>query len=352
MESDGWWTLLFQSERQSIYTNYCNKLMCDSLIYEEWNAYFFDINRYIELYWNIITINDLIIWKISFDLSLLTAEWKTSFCIKKSMGWFLYNFASAVDDIDLWLNTIIRGQDKLPSLQFQEMIRRSLWVSSIEYIHLPMLLDWKIFYRDLIKQWITKHAILSYLLSSLYGNSDQIYWSIDEFVKSLDIKKIHKNTAKFDKEKLVSINTKILHQLSPEEYISVLNNYLLVQNIQDLLNILEIDEKLKCLIIQLRLNLPEAADLIRLIMNPIHDINIVEPILDVVKQTINVLEIDNIGSKNLQDIFIWLKNFNKWDIYKGIRWIMIGKIHWPDVWVLWEYFSKTWLISERVKKLK
>ena len=82
-----------------------------------------------------ITINDTIRGSIEFDPTLLG-----DFSIAKSLEEVLYNFAVTVDDCEMQISHVIRGEDHISNTPKQILIGRALGFAEPQWAHLPLLL--------------------------------------------------------------------------------------------------------------------------------------------------------------------------------------------------------------------
>ncbi len=146
-------------------------------------------------------------------------------------GFPIYTFASVVDDMDMNITHIIRGEDHLTNTAVQIQIWRALGVADgvIKFGHLSLLSNadgtefskrlGSMSLRDLRQQGILPMALNS-LLAKL-GTSDpvHVYENLDALVAEFDITKFAKGTPKFSLNELTQLNTKIIHTLSYEKAI-------------------------------------------------------------------------------------------------------------------------------------
>ena len=128
-----------------------------------------------------------------------------------------YNFACAIDDMLFDISTVVRGEDQLPNTPKQIHIRKSLGYNrDINYIHLPMILDFKtgkkMSKRDesssvrwLVDQGYLPAAIANYLILLGYNPPVEVF-TMEEAMKWFDINKVSKSAAKFDINKLNFLN--------------------------------------------------------------------------------------------------------------------------------------------------
>ncbi len=82
-----------------------------------------------------VSFNDLIRGKIEFDTSLIG-----DFAIAKDLATPLYNFAVVVDDFEMKISHIIRGEDHIPNTPKQILLQEALDFPKPQYAHLPLIL--------------------------------------------------------------------------------------------------------------------------------------------------------------------------------------------------------------------
>ncbi len=155
-------------------------------------------------------------------------EWSNSelddLVIFRSDGWPTYNFAVVVDDIDMGITEVIRGDDHVNNTPRQINIYKALGATVPEFAHLPMILDKEgkklskrtsavsvMEYRD---DGFLPHALLNYLVRLGWSHGDQEIFSLQEMIALFDIADVNKAASRFDTEKLAWINQ---HYLKTEE---------------------------------------------------------------------------------------------------------------------------------------
>jgi glutamyl-tRNA synthetase len=139
------------------------------------------------------------------------------FIIARSDGSPTYNFVVAIDDSDMNITHVIRGDDHLANTPKQILVYQALGLEIPTFAHLPMILgsDKKRLskrhaatnvqeYRD---KGFTSTAIINYL--SLLGwnpDSDQEIFDINELVDSFNFAQVQKKPATFDEKKLLWVS--------------------------------------------------------------------------------------------------------------------------------------------------
>jgi glutamyl-tRNA synthetase len=144
--------------------------------------------------------------------------------IFRSDGWPTYNFAVVVDDIDMGITEVIRGDDHVNNTPRQINIYKALGKPVPEFAHLPMILgpDGQklskrhgavsvMQYRD---DGFLPHALLNYLVRLGWSHGDQEIFSAEEMVKLFDVADVNKAASRFDVTKLSWLNQ---HYLKTEE---------------------------------------------------------------------------------------------------------------------------------------
>ncbi len=167
-----------------------------------------------------IIFNDLIRSQIKFDTTELG-----DFIIARAIDDPLYHFTVVVDDYDMGVTHIMRGEDHISNTPRQILIQEALGYVQPIYAHLPLILSVdksKLSKRNgvvSIKKYgemgILNESIINYiaLLGWNPGGEKELF-TIDELVKVFDVNKIQKGGAIFDMNKLKWINKHYLELLN------------------------------------------------------------------------------------------------------------------------------------------
>ena len=147
--------------------------------------------------------------------------------IVRANGIPTYNFAVVVDDIDMQITHILRGDDHLHNTFQQINITKHLNATLPTYAHLPMVLREdrvRLSKRDQIsgianyrEQGYLPHALLNYLARLGWSKGDQEIFSIAELIEHFDISAIHKSSAILNPEKLDWLNAHYLAEMPIDE---------------------------------------------------------------------------------------------------------------------------------------
>ncbi|MEO8672062.1 MAG: glutamate--tRNA ligase [Tahibacter sp.] len=145
--------------------------------------------------------------------------------IFRSDGYPTYNFAVVVDDIDMKITDVIRGDDHVNNTPRQINIYNALGVMAPQFAHLPMILGSDgqklskrhgavsvMQYRD---DGYLPHAVLNYLVRLGWSHGDQEIFSRAQMIELFDVADVNHSAARFDLEKLGWINQQYLKSDDP-----------------------------------------------------------------------------------------------------------------------------------------
>jgi glutamyl-tRNA synthetase len=150
------------------------------------------------------------------------------FVLMKSTDTPTYNFAAAVDDAQMRISHVIRGDDHLSNTPRQILIYKALGYELPAFAHVPQVLgpDKKKLSKrhgaasveDFAAQGYLPEALFNYLalLGAGYAADEEIF-SPDELAERFRIDRVSGNPAVFDEKKLTSINAIYLRRQTPEE---------------------------------------------------------------------------------------------------------------------------------------
>lgn len=127
-----------------------------------------------------------------------------------------YNFTVVVDDLDLQITDVIRGEDHISNTPKQINLFKALNAKFPQYAHISMILDkngTKLSKRQgsasvltYQKLGILPEALLNCLVRLGWSYKDQEIFSLQEMIDLFDIKNLHKSAAIFNIDKLLSLN--------------------------------------------------------------------------------------------------------------------------------------------------
>ena len=157
------------------------------------------------------TWHDLVKGEISINNSELD-----DLIIARADGSPTYNFCVVVDDWDMGITQVIRGDDHVNNTPKQINILKALGAEIPQYAHLPMILNESgakmskrrdaVSVVDYDKQGILPAAMLNYLARLGWGHGDDEYFSMQQFVEWFDLKDVSPASGRFNREKLLWLN--------------------------------------------------------------------------------------------------------------------------------------------------
>jgi len=223
-----------QSQRKKIYKKYLKKLLDSGKAYKKDIIWFKNPNKK-------IIFNDQIRNKIEFDSSEFG-----DFSLAKDLETPLYNFAVVIDDYNMKISHIIRGEDHISNTPKQILIYEALGLKPPEFAHLPLILGpdkSKLSKRHAItsindykKQGYLPEAMVNFMAllgwsaqdkSSNQTLKEEEIFSIKELIKKFSLKKVQKSGAIFNIEKLNWFNGYYIRQKSINELTKLCIPYLI-----------------------------------------------------------------------------------------------------------------------------
>ncbi len=164
-----------------------------------------------------VVINDLVHGEITVSNQELD-----DFIILRSDEAPTYNFTVVVDDTDMQISHVIRGDDHINNTPKQIHIFNALGVALPEFAHLPMIngqdgrklskRHGAVSVLEYEQAGYLPEALLNYLARLGWSHGDQELFSIDEMIEYFDITEVNKAAASFDIDKLLWTNQHHLKQ--------------------------------------------------------------------------------------------------------------------------------------------
>jgi len=210
-----------QSERTELYERYLKKLQDAGHIFEDQGALRFRSPR------EHVVVDDIVCGRIDFDLSNPATH--PDMTIRRPDGSWIFHFVNVIDDLEMKISHVIRGEDHLSNTPKHIEIFRALEVTPPRYAHIPLILNRdgsKMSKRDegarveyYIRRGYLPAAVRNYLCLlgwSPKDNREKI--DIDEIIRIFDLKNIGRSSATFDPDKLHWLNGEYARELSDSEF--------------------------------------------------------------------------------------------------------------------------------------
>src|SRR5687768_11585566 len=175
-------------------------------------------------------VHDVIRGDVTFPHSAID-----DFVIARSDGSPLYNLAVSVDDHDMEITHVVRGEDHLSNTPRQILIQRALGAEPPVYAHLPLLHgpDGKKLSKrhgaasvqELRAAGLLPAAVRNYLALLGWGYDESTtFFTTDELVERFSLERVSKNPAVFDEQKLAWMNANYLRGLEIDELVRMLED--------------------------------------------------------------------------------------------------------------------------------
>jgi len=168
-----------------------------------------------------VIVEDLVRGHVEFDNAELD-----DLILARSDGTPTYNFCVVVDDADMAITHVIRGDDHLTNTPRQINILKALDVTPPAYAHVPMILGADgsrlskrhgavsvLQYREM---GYVPEALVNYLVRLGWSHGDQEIFSREELIRLFDIGKVNKSASTFNPDKLLWLNQHYLKTLPAE----------------------------------------------------------------------------------------------------------------------------------------
>ncbi|HLT89982.1 MAG TPA: glutamate--tRNA ligase [Woeseiaceae bacterium] len=169
-----------------------------------------------------VVVNDLVRGRVVFRNAELD-----DLIIARSDGTPTYNFTVVVDDADMAITHVIRGDDHLNNTPRQMNMLAALGAEVPAYAHLPMIhgqdgaklskRHGAVDVREYREQGYLPEALLNYLARLGWSHGDQEIFTIEELIRLFDVKDVNPSAASFDPAKLRWVNQQHIIAMPAEE---------------------------------------------------------------------------------------------------------------------------------------
>jgi glutamyl-tRNA synthetase len=204
----------FQSERTAIYEKYLNLLRIKGVVYDDEGSVRFRSAR------KHVVVDDLVCGRVEFDRSM-----DPDMTVRRPDGSWIFHFVNVVDDIEMKISHVIRGEDHLTNTSKHVELYEAFGATPPRFAHIPLILNRdgsKMSKRDegasvasYLEQGYTPEAVRNYLCLlgwSPKDNREKI--DIEEVIQLFDLAKINRRNAAFDLDKCSWFNGQYVLQMS------------------------------------------------------------------------------------------------------------------------------------------
>ncbi len=171
--------------------------------------------------------DDIIRGRVEFDCAVLE-----DFIIVRSSGVPMFHVANAIDDLDMGITHVVRGEDLVNTTPRVLLLRQALGGTDQPlYAHLPLIVNEKrqklskrrddVAVGDYRSRGFLPEAMRNYLLTLGWGPKDDIEIApIEKFIAEFELTDINKAPAFFDVRKLEHFNAEYIRALSVDEFVT------------------------------------------------------------------------------------------------------------------------------------
>jgi glutamyl-tRNA synthetase len=162
--------------------------------------------------------------------------------IQRSDGNPTYNFCVVVDDMDMGVTHVIRGDDHLNNTPRQINMLKALGAKPPAYAHVPMILGadgaklskrhGAVSVLEYQKEGFLPDALLNYLVRLGWSHGDQEFFTREEMIAAFDISDVNKSASAFNPEKLLWLNQQHIIKAPAATLVAALKEQLMLQGVE------------------------------------------------------------------------------------------------------------------------
>ena len=210
-----------QSQRNAIYEKHFAVLQSGGHIYEDAGAMRFRSPR------QTVTVEDLVCSKIAFDMSNPVTH--PDMTIRRPDGSWIFHFVNVVDDIEMKITHVIRGEDHLSNTPKHIELYQALGAEPPKFAHIPLILNHegkKLSKRDggssvayFVENGYVPEAVLNYLcLLGWSPGENREMLTMTEVQELFSLEGINRRNAIFDLDKCFWLNGQHIQHMSLERF--------------------------------------------------------------------------------------------------------------------------------------
>ncbi len=220
----------FQSRRGDVYRRRLQELRDRGLAYDRDGAVYFRMTR------EPITIHDLIVGDIVRPLTD-REEADPDWVLWRSDGQPVFHFVNVVDDLEMGITHVIRGEDHISNTAKHLALFRAFGVEPPRYGHMPLILNedgTKMSKRDR-GAVVTNYQEDGFLPSAVVNYLSLLGWSpadgqelltVQELIARFDLDRVNRSAARFDVKKLEALHFEHTRRLAPDAFVAAVLPYL------------------------------------------------------------------------------------------------------------------------------
>jgi glutamyl-tRNA synthetase len=210
-----------QSERTHLYDKWFEVLLEKDRVYEDDGAWRFRFER------KPVTMNDLVCGEVTIDYRNLDNN--PDMVVRRSDGSYVFHFVNVVDDLEMKMTHVIRGEDHLMNTPKHLQLFEAFGVEPPQYAHMPLTLnadgskmskrDEGAIIGDYPKAGFIAPAVANFIaLLGWNPKTEEEVFTMDELIERFSLENINRSPGRFDSEKCAWINQQHLLKLDPAAF--------------------------------------------------------------------------------------------------------------------------------------
>ena len=211
----------FQSQRDDIYARHLARLQDAGKVYDDAGAIRFRSPR------EHVRVDDIVCGSIDFDLT--NPETHPDMTIRRPDGSWIFHFVNVVDDIEMKISHVIRGEDHLSNTPKHIELYRALGAEPPRFAHIPLILNKdgsKMSKRDVgaslnayVDEGFLPEAVRNYIALLGWSPKDnREKLPLEEMISLFELEKVNRKAASFDLEKCTWLNGEYAREVSGEPF--------------------------------------------------------------------------------------------------------------------------------------
>ncbi len=211
----------YQSERKAVYDTWFQKLVDAGRVYEDGGAWRFRFDR------EPVTMHDLVCGEVTIDYR---DESNTpDMVVKRSDGSYVFHFVNVVDDLEMEITHVIRGEDHLMNTPKHLQLIEAFGGVAPKYAHIPLILnpdgskmskrDEGAAVSDYPRQGFLSAAVVNFIaLLGWNPKTEQEIFTLKELSELFSLENVNRSPARFDLEKCKWVNQQHLQSVDLETF--------------------------------------------------------------------------------------------------------------------------------------
>jgi glutamyl-tRNA synthetase len=211
----------YQSERREIYDAWFQKLVDAGRVYEDGGAWRFRFDR------KPVTMHDLVCGEVTIDYR---DESNTpDMVVKRSDGSYVFHFVNVVDDLEMKITHVIRGEDHLMNTPKHLQLIEAFGGVAPKYAHIPLILnpdgskmskrDEGAAVGDYPRQGFLPAAVVNFIaLLGWNSKTDREIFTLAELAEIFSLENVNRSPGRFDLEKCKWVNQQHLQSVDLETF--------------------------------------------------------------------------------------------------------------------------------------